>query len=65
MKAKILSVLSILFIMLLATSTIALPVHVDRVEIDGEEVDDSAVRLDVQRGEEVEVELVVVDGNSR
>ncbi len=60
MKAKILSVLSILLMMLLATSAIALPISVERVEIDDERVDDNTARLDVQRGQEVEVELTLV-----
>ncbi|MBW2968779.1 hypothetical protein KY314_01540 [Candidatus Woesearchaeota archaeon] len=60
MKTKILSVLSVLLIMLMATSAIALPISVERVEIDGERVDNNAARLDVQRGQEVEVELTLV-----
>lgn len=46
--------------MLLATSAIALPISVERVEIDDERVDDNTARLDVQRGQEVEVELTLV-----
>lgn len=60
MKAKILSVLSLLLLTLLATSAIAIPLDIQKVEIDGERVDDSAVRLDVQRGQEVEIELTLI-----
>lgn len=60
MKAKILSVLSLLLLTLLATSAFAIPLDIQKVEIDGERVDDSAVRLDIQRGQEVEIELTLV-----
>lgn len=60
MKAKILSALCILLITLLASSVIALPIEVQKVEIDGERVDNSEVRLDVQRGQDVEIELTLV-----
>ncbi|MBN1644635.1 hypothetical protein JW851_01165 [Candidatus Woesearchaeota archaeon] len=60
MKTKMLSALSILLIILLATTAIALPIDINKVEIDGERVDDSEVRLDVQRGQEVEIELTII-----
>jgi hypothetical protein len=60
MKTKILSALCILLITFLATSAIALPLDIQKVEIDGERVDDSSVRLDVLRGQEIEIELTLV-----
>ncbi|MBD3361183.1 hypothetical protein GF358_00115 [Candidatus Woesearchaeota archaeon] len=60
MKAKILSALCILLITLLATNVLALPIDVHRVEIDGEAVEGDSVRLDIQRGQDVEIELTMV-----
>jgi len=61
MKAKILSVLSILLIALLSATSIAMPVGIDQIKIDGTDVEDNGqVRLDVQRGQEIEIELTLV-----
>jgi hypothetical protein len=60
MKTKILSALCILLITLLASSAIALPIDIQKVEIDEERVDDNEIRLDVERGQEVEIELTLV-----
>jgi len=61
MKAKILSVLSILLIAILAGTSIAMPVGLDQVKIDGTNIEDNGqVRLDVQRGQEIEIELTMV-----
>jgi hypothetical protein len=61
MKAKILSVLSILLIALLSATSMAIPVGIDQIKIDGTNVeDDGQVRLDVQRGQEIEIELTLV-----
>lgn len=60
MKTKILSALCILLITLLASSAIALPIDIQKVEIDDERVDDNEIRLDIERGQEVEIELTLV-----
>ncbi len=61
MKTKILSALCILLITLLASSAIALPIDIQKVEIDDERVDDNQeIRLDVERGQDVEIELTIV-----
>jgi len=61
MKAKILSVLSILLIAILAGTSIAMPIGLEQVKIDGTNIEDNGqVRLDVQRGQEIEIELTMV-----
>lgn len=61
MKAKILSVLSILLIALLSATSMAIPVGIEQIKIDGTNVQDNGqVRLDVQRGQEIEIELTLV-----
>jgi hypothetical protein len=60
MKTKILSVFCILLIALLATSAAALPIGIEKVEIDDTTVNEGTVRLDVERGQEIEIEITLV-----